>query len=49
MDPEAKQRFREDLLGRARYVAEAAGGIVAIGRVSRAESDVLTKIEQALA
>jgi len=49
MDVEAKKRFREELLARARYVAEAAGGVVAIGRVSRAETDVLTKIEQALA
>lgn len=49
MDRAAKERFREDLIGRARFVAEAAGGVVAIGRVSRAESDVLTKIEQTLA
>jgi hypothetical protein len=49
MDRETKKRFREDLLGRARYVAEAAGGVVGVGTVSRAERDVLTKIEQALA
>jgi hypothetical protein len=37
-----------DVAGRARDVAEAAGGILGIGAVSHAESEALARIESAL-
>jgi hypothetical protein len=40
--------LKQDLLGRARGVAEAAGGFLGLGkRISSAEQAVLTELEQA--
>jgi hypothetical protein len=50
LDAQAKQALRQDLLGRARAVAEAAGGFLGLGRrISSAEQAVLTELEQAFA
>jgi hypothetical protein len=47
---QAKQALKQDLLGRARVVAEAAGGFLGLGtRISSAEQAVLTELEQAFA
>jgi hypothetical protein len=48
MDDEAKRALRAQLLGRTRKVAEAAGGVLGIGRkVSDAEEAVLRSLESA--
>ena len=48
--PQAKQALKQDLLGRARTIAEAAGGFLGLGnRISNAEQTVLTELEQAFA
>jgi hypothetical protein len=48
LGPETKPAFRQELLGRARAVAEAAGGILGlVMRVSPAEENVLRELEQA--
>ena len=39
---------REQILGRAREVAQASGGLLGIGKVSGAESEVLETIEELL-
>jgi hypothetical protein len=45
---EAKAALKGDLLGRARSVAEAAGGLLGLGnRVSKSEQAVLDDLEQA--
>jgi hypothetical protein len=45
-----KEALKRDLLGRARSVAEAAGGFLGLGkRISSAEQAVLTELEQAFA
>jgi hypothetical protein len=45
-----KEALKQDLLGRARSVAEAAGGFLGLGkRVSDAEQAMLTELEQAFA
>lgn len=45
---EATQNFRNDVLGRARQVAEASGGILGLGsKISRAENQVLNELEAA--
>jgi hypothetical protein len=50
LDVQATQALKQDLLGRAREVAEAAGGFLGLGkRVSSAEQAVLTELEQAFA
>jgi hypothetical protein len=50
LDAQAKQALKQDLLGRARVVAEAAGGFLGLGRrLSSAEQAVLTELEQAFA
>jgi hypothetical protein len=50
LDVHAKQALKQDLLGRARVVAEAAGGFLGLGkRISSAEQAVLTELEQAFA
>jgi hypothetical protein len=50
LDAQAKQALQQDLLGRARQVAEAAGGFLGLGkRISRAEQAVLAELEQAFA
>lgn len=43
-----RARLREKLVGRARAVAEAAGGILGIGSVSREERAVLEALEKSL-
>ncbi len=44
----AKKALKEDLLGRARSVAEAAGGLLGFGnKVSKSEEAVLDDLEQA--
>lgn len=48
MDADAKRRLQDDVLGRARRVAEAARGAMGFGRkVSRAEEAMLAKLEKA--
>lgn len=43
----ARQDLQQDVLGRARAVAEASGGFLGLGsKISRAEQDVLTELEQ---
>jgi hypothetical protein len=50
LDAQAKQALKQDLLGRARAVAEATGGFLGLGsRISSAEQAVLTELEQAFA
>ena len=45
----AKSALKEDILGRARGVAEAAGGLLGLGnKVSKSEQAVLSDLEQAL-
>jgi hypothetical protein len=46
---EERRALREEIVGRARLVAEAAGGLLGLGsKVSRAEEAVLRELEQAL-
>jgi len=45
--PDARRTFREQLLGRTRAVAEAAGGFLGIGKVSAKEQAVLAALERA--
>jgi hypothetical protein len=48
MSPEAQRELRDDVLGRARRVAEAAGGVLGLGsRVSSAEAVVLNDLAAA--
>jgi len=48
LSPDARPAFRQELLDRARAVAEAAGGILGlVRRVSPAEENVLKELEQA--
>ena len=47
--PSARAALKDDLLGRARGVAEAAGGLLGIRRVSAEEEAVLSDLEQAFA
>ena len=50
LDADANKALKADLLGRARAVADAAGGVLGLGsRISRAEQDKLTALEQAFA
>ncbi|MEM7228832.1 MAG: hypothetical protein AAF432_08460 [Planctomycetota bacterium] len=50
MNPDARNAFQRDLLGRARSVAEAAGGFLGLGnKVSDVESKVLNELESAFA
>lgn len=48
LSEEARRAFRSDMLGRARAVAVAAGGILGFGRISAAEDAVLKQLEAAL-
>lgn len=43
----AAATFRDDLVGRARQVATAAGGILGLGSISSAEQEVLDDLESA--
>ncbi len=48
LDDAAKNALKDDFLGRARVVAEAAGGLLGFGnKVSKSEQAVLTELEQA--
>lgn len=47
MKPERLTALRDDLLTQAREVAEAAGGILGIGAVSKKEEAVLDELKQA--
>ncbi len=48
LDEAAKQNLKDDLLGRARAVAETAGGLLGFGnKVSKSEQTVLDDLEQA--
>lgn len=50
LDPVATEALHHDILGRAREVAEAAGGFLGAGpKVSRAEEDVLAELARAFA
>ena len=50
LDVDAREALKVELLGRARAVAEAAGGVLGLGnRISRAEQARLTALEQAFA
>jgi hypothetical protein len=42
-----KESLKQDLLGRARKVAEAHGGFLGFGKVSKAEEKILVRLEQA--
>lgn len=48
LDPVARAALKQELLGRARQVAEAAGGFLGYGnKVSQQEEDVLAELERA--
>jgi hypothetical protein len=48
LSSEAKITLKQDILGRARSVAEAAGGFLGLGnKISESEKAVLTDLEQA--
>lgn len=47
LDAEQARRLKDEILGLARRVAEAAGGFLGIGKVSKAERDVLRRLEEA--
>ncbi len=46
MDDADRQRLRDEVTGRARAVAEAAGGFLGIAKISQAERDALAEIER---
>ena len=46
--PEEREQLREALIGRARAVAEAAGGFLGIGAISKEEEQVLERLARAL-
>lgn len=47
--PEWRKHLREDLLYRARKIARAAGGLMGMHKISRAERQVLAELEEILA
>ena len=47
LDEGGRRQLREDLLSRARRVAESAGGFFGVGTVSQAERDLLDELEKA--
>ncbi len=47
LDRDARLSLRDELLSRARKVAEAAGGILGVGRVSDTEKGVLSRLASA--
>ena len=50
LDADAREALKVELLGRARTVADAAGGVLGLGnRISRAEQARLTALEQTFA
>jgi len=44
LDPGERRRVREDLVARARKVAEASGGLFGVGKVSAAEQRILDAV-----
>lgn len=48
LTPEAREGIRQTVLKHARIVAQAAGGILGLGRTSRQEEKVLRVLEEAL-
>jgi len=49
LEPAERRALREDLIERARKVAETAGGFLGIGSVSEAEERVLAELEKPFA
>ncbi|MBM4266998.1 MAG: hypothetical protein FJ144_10340 [Deltaproteobacteria bacterium] len=49
LDPSARAVFAKDVLGHARAIAEAAGGILGVGSVSKSEREALARLERAFA
>ena len=47
MDAQAKDKLKHELLGRARAVAEAAGGFLGIGKISSGEEAKLEELARA--
>jgi hypothetical protein len=47
MDAAAKDKLKHDLLGRARTVAESAGGFLGIGKISSKEEEKLEELARA--
>ena len=43
-----REELRVEILARTRQVAEASGGLLGVGKISKAESRVLQRVEQAL-
>ena len=48
LGPKQRERLREKLIARARAVAEAAGGTLGLGAISREEGAVLEALERTL-
>ena len=44
LDPNERRRVRDELLARARRVAEASGGLFGVGKVSAAEQQILDAV-----
>jgi hypothetical protein len=44
LDPNERRRVRDELLARARRVAEASGGLFGVGKVSAAEQRILDAV-----
>lgn len=49
LDAAAQERLKHDLLDRAQKIAEAAGGVLGMGRVSAAEKAKLAELDRAFA
>jgi len=49
LSPAERQSLRSAVIGQARVVAEAAGGILGLGKVSAAEVEMLARLERAFA
>jgi hypothetical protein len=49
MTPEQRQQLKHDLLDRARAVAQAAGGLLGMGAITKAERLVIEEMEKAFA
>jgi hypothetical protein len=47
LNPVRVKALREEIVGRARSVAESAGGVLGFGTISRAEATVLSELESA--
>ncbi len=45
LSPDERQALKRELLGRARAVAEAAGGLLGLGSISKEEAAVLDRLE----